>query len=142
MAKFVGKNIRVKVGTADLTTYVASVEVTETVDEIETTAFNQNARSRVAGLKDASVTISFHQDYDSGKVADTLGSVFGGTSNVIVLAGTTLNQGTATAAAPMFTIPVLCSQQTPVNGQVGDLTTFDVTWPAVGEISKSTAGTF
>jgi hypothetical protein len=37
---------------------------------------------------------------------------------------------------------VLCSQQTPVNGQVGDLTTFDVTWPAVGEITKSTAGTF
>ena len=142
MAKFVGKNIRVKVGTADLTTYVASVEVTETVDEIETTAFNQNARSRVAGLKDASVTISFHQDYDSGKVADTLGSVFGGTANVVVLAGTALAQGTATAAAPMFTIPVLCSQQTPVNGQVGDLTTFDVTWPAVGEITKSTSGTF
>jgi hypothetical protein len=29
-----------------------------------------------------------------------------------------------------------------VSGQVGDLTTFDVTWPAVGEISKSTSGTF
>ena len=27
-------------------------------------------------------------------------------------------------------------------GQVGDLTTFDVTWPAVGEISRSTSGTF
>jgi hypothetical protein len=37
---------------------------------------------------------------------------------------------------------VLVSQNTPVNGQVGDLTTFDVTFPAVGEISKSTAGTF
>jgi hypothetical protein len=60
----------------------------------------------------------------------------------VVLAGTTLNQGTATAAAPMFTIPVLCSQQTPVNGQVGDLTTFDITWPATGEITKSTSGTF
>jgi hypothetical protein len=61
---------------------------------------------------------------------------------VVILAGTSPTQGTATATSPLYTIPTLCSAQTPVNGQVGDLTTFDVTWPAVGEISKSTAGTF
>ena len=142
MAKFVGKNLRVKVGSTELTTNIASVEVTETVDEIETTAFGQAARSRVAGLKDASVTLSFHQDYGSSSVADTLASLFGGTSTVSILAGTSTTQGTAAATAPLYTVPVLCSQQTPVNGQVGDLTTFDVTWPAVGEITKSTTGTF
>jgi hypothetical protein len=142
MAKFIGKNLRVKVGGTELTTNIASVEVTETVDEIETTSFGQNARSRVSGLKDASVTISFHAGYDASEANTVLGTVFGGTANVVILAGTSLTQGTATAAAPLYTIPVLCSQQTPVNGQVGDLTTFDVTWPAVGEISRSTAGTF
>ena len=142
MAKFVGKNLRVKVGSTELTTNIASVDVTETVDEIETTAFGSAARSRIAGLKDASVTRSFHQDYGSARVADTLASVFGGTANVVILAGTSTTQGTAAATAPLYTIPVLCSQQTPVNGQVGDLTTFDVTWPAVGEITKSTTGTF
>lgn len=142
MAKFIGRNIRVKVGTQELTSNIASVEVTETVDEIETTAFGQAARSRIAGLKDASVTISFHQDYDANSVSTTLGSVFGGSANVVILAGTSTTQGTASSTAPLYTIPVLCSQQTPVNGQVGDLTTFDVTWPAVGEITKSTTGTF
>lgn len=142
MAKFIGKNLRVKVGSTELTSNIASVEVTETVDEIETTAFGQAARSRVAGLKDASVTLSFHQDYGSSSVADTLASLFGGTSTVSILAGTSTTQGTAAATAPLYTVPVLCSQQTPVNGQVGDLTTFDVTWPAVGEITKSTTGTF
>ena len=142
MAKFIGKNLRVKVGGTELTTNIASVEVTETVDEIETTAFGQAARSRIAGLKDASVTISFHQDYDANSVSATLGSVFGGTANVVILAGTSLTQGTATSTAPLFTIPVLCASQTPISGQVGDLTTFDVTWPAIGEVSKSTAGTF
>jgi uncharacterized iron-regulated membrane protein len=88
MAKFIGKNLRVKVGSTELTTDMASVEVTETVDEIETTAFGQNARSRIAGLKDASVTLSFHQNYASGKVADTLSGVFGGTTSVVILAGT------------------------------------------------------
>ena len=53
MAKFIGKNLRVKVGSTELTTNIASVEVTETVDEIETTAFGQSARTRIAGLKDA-----------------------------------------------------------------------------------------
>lgn len=142
MPKFIGKNLRVKVGATELTTNIASVEVTETVDEIETTAFGQNARGRIAGLKDASVTLSFHQDYDSSSVNATLNTNFGGTVNVVVLAGTSLTQGTASSTAPLYTIPVLCSQQTPVNGQVGDLTTFDVTWPAVGEITRSTTGTF
>ena len=142
MAKFVGKNLRVKVGSTELTTNIASVEVTETVDEIEVTALGQNARSRIAGLKDASVTLSFHQDYDASSVNATLNTIVGGTSSVTILAGTSLTQGTATSTAPLFTIPILCSQQTPVNGVVGDLTTFDVTWPATGEITKSTAGTF
>ena len=142
MGKFIGRNIRVKVGTQELTTNIASVEVTETVDEIETTAFGQNARSRIAGLKDASVTLSFHQDYDANNVNATLNTLFGGTTNVVILAGTSTSGSAAAATAPLYTIPVLCSQQTPVNGQVGDLTTFDVTWPAVGEITRATTGTF
>lgn len=142
MAKFIGKNLRVKVGSTELTDHIASVSVTESVDEIETTAFGSAARSRIAGLKDASVTISLHQDYDASSVNATLAGVFGGTTSVVILAAATASQGTASATAPMFTIPVLASQQTPVSGQVGDLVTFDVTWPAVGEITKSTTGTF
>lgn len=142
MAKIIGKFLRVKVGGVDLTDHIASVDVSETVDEIETTAFNQAARSRIAGLKDASITLSFHQDYEASSVNATLATIFGGTTSVVVLAGTALAQGTAAAASPMYTIPCLASQQTPVSGQVGDLVTFDVTWPAVGEISKSTSGTF
>ena len=142
MGKFIGKNIRVKVGSTELTDHIASVEVTETVDEIETTAFGQAARSRIAGLKDASVTISLHQDYDASSVNATLANVFGGTTTVTILAGTSTSQGTATATAPLFSIPCLASQQSPISGQVGDLSTFDITWPAVGEITKSTAGTF
>lgn len=142
MAKFIGKNLRVKVGSTELTDHIASVDVTETVDEIETTALGSAARSRIAGLKDASVTISFHQDYDASSVNATIASAFGGTTSVTILAAATASQGTASATAPLYTIPVLASQQTPVSGQIGDLTTFDVTWPAVGEITKSTTGTF
>ena len=142
MAKFIGRNLRVKVGGTELTTNIASVEVTETVDEIEVTAFGQAARSRIGGLKDASVTLSFHQDYDAASVSSTIAAAFGGTTSVVILAGTALSQGSATATAPLYTIPVLASQQTPVSGQVGDLVTFDVTWPATGEITKSTTGTF
>ena len=142
MSKFIGKNTRVKLGTADLTSNVASITINETVDEIEDTALGQASRSRIAGLKDASVTIDFHSDYGAGSVNDTVGSVFGGTASITVLAGATLGQGTASATAPLYTVTVLCSNQDVVNSQVGDISTFSVTWPAVGEVIKSTTGTF
>lgn len=142
MAKFIGKNTRVKVGTTDLTGNIAAVTINQTVDEIETTALGQAARSRIAGLEDASVTLDLHQDYAAGSVAEVLGSAFGGTVEIKVLAGTALSQGTASATAPLYTVTVLCSQQDLVNSQVGDISTFSVTWPAVGQVTKSTTGTF
>lgn len=142
MAKFIGKNTRVKVGGTDLTGNIASVTINQTVDEIETTALGQAARSRIGGLEDASVTIDLHQDYAAGSVAETIGSVFGGTVEIKVLAGTALSQGTASATAPLYTVTVLCSQQDLVNSQVGDISTFSVTWPAVSQVTKSTSGTF
>lgn len=142
MPKFIGRNTRVKVGGTDLTGSIASVTLNQTVDEIETTAFGEASRSRIAGLQDASVTIDFHQDYGNGSVADTVGSVFGGTAEIRILAGTVLAQSTASATAPLYTVTVLCSQQDLVNSQVGDISTFSVTWPAVGTVSKSTTGTF
>ena len=142
MAKFIGKNTRVKVNDVDLTANVASVTINESVDEIETTALGQAARSRIAGLQDASVTIDFHSDYGVGSVNDTVGSVFGGTAEIKILAGTVLAQGTAAATAPLYSVTVLCSSQDVVNSQVGDISTFSVTWPAVGVVTKSTVGTF
>jgi hypothetical protein len=142
MAKFVGKNTRVKVGDVDLTSSIASVTLNQTVNEIESTGFGSAAVQRIAGLQDASVTIDFHQDYASGSVAETVGSVFGGTAEVKILAGTALAQSTASATAPLYSVTVLCSQQDLVNSQVGDISTFSVTWPAVGTVSKSTSGTF
>lgn len=142
MAKFIGKNTRVKVGDVDLTSNVASVTLNQTVAEVESTGFNSAAVQRIAGLQDASVTIDFHSDYGAGSVNDTLGSVFGGTAEIKILAGTTLAQGTASATAPLYSVTVLCSTQDPVNSQVGDISTFSVTWPAVGTVTKSTTGTF
>lgn len=142
MAKFVGKNIRVKVGDVDLTSSIASVTLNQTVNEIESTGFGSAAVQRIAGLQDATVTLDFHQDYASGSVADTVGSVFGGTAEIKILAGTALAQSTASATAPLYSVTVLCSQQDLVNSQVGDISTFSVTWPAVGTVTKSTTGTF
>jgi len=142
MAKFVGKNTKVKVGGSDLTASIASVTLNQTVNEVESTGFGSAAIERIAGLQDASVTIDFHSDYASGGVNEVVGSVFGGTAAIKILAGTSLTQATASATAPMYEVTVLCSQQDLVNSQVGDISTFSVTWPAVGTVSKSTSGTF
>jgi hypothetical protein len=93
MAKFVGKNTRIKVGGTDLTASIASVTLNQTVNEVESTGFSSDSVQRIAGLQDASVTIDFHQDYASGSVAETVGSVLGGTAEIKILAGTALAQG-------------------------------------------------
>jgi hypothetical protein len=142
MAKFIGKNMRVKVGGVDLTDHVAAVTINESVDEIETTAFNQSNRSRIGGLADASVTLSMHSDYASTSVNETIGTILGGTTTVTVLMGTALSQGTAAAGAPLYTVTALASNFDTVTAQVGDLSTVDVTWPAVTAVTKSTSGTF
>lgn len=142
MAKFIGKNMRVKVGGVDLSDHIAAVTINRTVDEIEDTAFQQANRSRIAGLGDASVTLSLHSDYASSSVNATLGSVVGGTAEIKVLMGTSLTQSTAASGAPLYTVTVLASNFDPVSAQVGDLSTFDVTWPAVGAVTESTSGTF
>lgn len=141
MAKLIAKHVRVKVNGTDLSDHIASVDLSKTVDEIETTGFTSTARTRVAGLEDASITLSFHQDFASSSTFDTLETAFGAAGTVVILMGTASTQGSATSTTPLLTIPVLCSQ-TSVGGQIGDLMTVDVTWPANGSITKSTTGTF
>lgn len=141
MAKLIAKNLLVKVNGVNLTDHIASVDLSKSVDEIEVTSFGSSARSRIGGLEDASLTLSFHQDFASNSTFDTLESAFGSSGTVTILMGTSSSQGSATSTTPLLTIPVLCSQSS-VGGQIGDLMTVDVTWPANGSITKSTTGTF
>ena len=69
MAKFYAQDYKITVGTAVLSSSLASVTLDITADEVETTAFGSSYRTRIGGLKDASVSLDFMQDFGAGAVA-------------------------------------------------------------------------
>ena len=133
MSKLVMTNANVTLGGTDISAYVASVTLSISVNEVETTSFGVGAVQRVGGLQDNSVTLDMHQDYSAieGLVYPLIGST---TSLVIKPNGTAV--GTAN---PSYTMTPLVTEWTPVNGAVGELATVSITWPISGTVTKAVA---
>ena len=129
MARIVLTNVAVTFGTTDISSYVTSVTLGSTYDVVETTAFGNTARTRVAGLADNSVAMEFNQDYAAGALEAVIYPTLGTAVSITVrpVAGTT----------PIYTFSALVSEWTPLNGAVGELATASVTWPISGTITKS-----
>ena len=134
MARIVLTNASVVFGTTDLSDHIASITLNSTYDIVETTAFGNTAKTRVAGLADNSVTFEFHQDYATSAVEQTIYPLLGTAVSVVAkpVAGKT------TTVNPQYTFSTLVSEWTPLNGSVGELATASVTWPISGAITKAT----
>ena len=135
MARIVLTNASVVFGSTDLSDHIASITLNSTYDIVETTAFGNTAKTRVAGLADNSVTFEFHQDYATSSVEQTIYPLLGTAVSVVAkpVAGTT------TTVNPQYTFSALVSEWTPLNGSVGELATASVTWPISGAITKATS---
>jgi hypothetical protein len=137
MARIVLTDVGVVLGGVDLSDHIASVEISQNFDEVETTAFGDGGRTRVAGLEDSTLSLSFHQDFAASEVEQTIAPLVGGTA-----AFELSPFGTAIAAsgtAPRYSGTVLITEWTALNGTVGELSTADVTWPVVGKVTRGTA---
>ena len=129
MARIVLTNVAVTFGTTDISSYVTSVTLGSTYDVVETTAFGNTARTRVAGLADNSVALEFNQDYAAGALEAVIYPTLGTAVSITVrpVAG----------VSPAYSFSALVSEWTPLNGAVGELATASVTWPISGTITKS-----
>jgi predicted secreted protein len=135
MAKQVFTNAYVTVNGTDLSDHIASVTLDTSADEIETTAFGTAGwRSRVAGLKDGSIQLDWHQDFAASSVDAVLSSAFGSVGTVVVIPNGTV----ASSTNPRYTIPAVVSSYSPVAGSVGDLLTFSTTWAFAGALTRGT----
>jgi hypothetical protein len=135
MAKFYAQDYKITIGTAVISDDIASVTLDITSDEIETTAFGQTYRTRIGGLRDASVSLDFHQDFGAGSVDSLLFPLMGSTVAVKIAP----TSGTVTATNPEYRFTALVTQYQPFAGAVGDLATLSVTWPVSGEVTRATA---
>ena len=135
MAKFYAQDYKITIGTANLSEDIASVTLDITSDEVETTAFGSTYRTRIGGLKDASVSLDFHQDFGAGSVDALLFPLMGSTVAVKIAP----TSGTVTATNPEYRFTALVTQYQPFAGAVGDLATLSVTWPVSGAVERGTA---
>jgi hypothetical protein len=134
MSKIVLTNCVVKVDTVDLSDHVNQVTVTETVNEVETSAFGNSNVTRVGGLRDSSISLTFHQNFAAGEVYATLKDKVGSIGTVQVIPN-----GTAISATnPSISLEVLYTEMSHLDGSIGELSTASVTWPA-NSITKATA---
>jgi hypothetical protein len=141
MAKFVLTDVKTTINGVNFSDHLASVTIDLTADEVETTSFGGSGfRTRVGGLKDGSITLSFHNDFGtsgSDAVDATIWSLFNTAATVVV----TPSSSAVSASNPSYSGLFLVSQVNPVSGSVGDLATRDVTWPTAGTggITRATA---
>jgi hypothetical protein len=136
VAKFVATDVKVLINNINLSDHIAQVSLEQTSDEIETTSFGTEWRQRIGGgLKDASISIDFHQDFGSGSVDATLSPLFNTIATVVV----TPTSGSVSATNPSFTGTFSVVQYSPVASSVGDLATLSVSWPSAGTVTRGTA---
>lgn len=135
MAKFAATDYAITINGTSFATSLNSVELALTADDLETTAFGGEWRTRIAGLKSGSVTLNFMQDFGASSVDATLYPLFGSNATVVIKP-TSSAVGTTN---PAYTAVCLVTQYSPFASSVGDIATLSVTWPTSGTVTRATA---
>lgn len=132
MAKVVLKDASITVNGTDLSTRCDSVTIEDSAEEVDVTAFQGNGyREFAQGLKDATITASFFQDFASGSVHSVLNAVYqsGSTFDVVVKG----DDGSVGEDNPSFTMTARLFSYSPLAGGVGEASKIEATFRNAGD---------
>ena len=119
-------NATVMIGAVDLSDQCQSVTLTTGYDQLETTAMGDNGRKFTKGLQSVEVTLTMFNSYGTSEVEATLNDVVGDDAVTIVISP---SGPTESPTNPEYTITgAFLSNFTPINSNVGELSTVDVTF--------------
>ena len=136
MAEFIGgAGAAVTVNSVDLSDHITQASLEINYDDVDTTAFGDTTRTRIAGLGDASVSITFNQDYAASEVDATLNGIVG----TAVAFELTPEAGAVSATNPKYSGSCLVVSYQPISAEVGSLATLSVSWPVTGAITRATS---
>ena len=135
MAKLVLTNPQITVAGTDLSGWVTSVTLDTKYDIVETTAFGDTAKKRVAGLADNSISLEFQQDFASSSVEATIYPLLGTAATIAIKPVNT----TVSTTNPSYSVSAVVAEWQPLKGGIGQLATASVTWPVSGAITKATS---
>lgn len=130
-------NVWLRANGVDLSDHVQDIQVNDEADDVKTTAMGQYGTDRVQGIKDASVDVTFYQDFASAKVHATLQPLYAsGTSFTLEWAP---DGSTISATNPKGSATCILLSYPSLGGAVGDANTTKVTFPVKGTIAYATA---
>jgi len=138
MATFVLKNAYVFLNSVDLSDHVKQVELPLEMVAQDGTAMSATTKHSIPGLKDAKISITFLQDFATGKVDATIFPLYtAGTAFVLVIRP---DAGVIGTANPAFTMTVFCKTYNPVSGAVGSTADVKVDFEiSSGDVVRTTA---
>jgi len=137
VARFVATDYAISVNGQDYSSNIAAVTLDITADAVETTSFSSDYRNRIGGLKDASLTIDWHQDFGAAGIDSVLYPLIGANATVVIKP----TSASVSATNPSYTGVFLVESYQPYASSVGDLATFSTTWSLAGTagITRATA---
>jgi len=139
MPRLVLNNAYVLFASNDISEFVTQIELKTSVDTIDTTQIGAQSRTRQAGVFDNSVTFQFNQDYAD----NALERLVNGTSMANTTVGTAVAMqirpvnAAVSASNPKYTFNAVITEWQSVSGELGNLSTVQVSWPISGNITKS-----
>ena len=140
MAIYLDNQVGLKIATVDLSEYVTSITLTQTFDEVETTAMGAAAHQFSKGLEASTLQVDFLNDWAAAKVQATLQAAYGTSVTAIVIPV----KGTAVSAAnPTYTMSILINNLTPVGtGGPEDYARSSMTFTCTSAVAYATTGTW
>jgi hypothetical protein len=140
MAIYLDNNVGLKIATVDLSSYVTSITLTQTFDEVETTSMGAGSHTFAKGLESSTLTVDFLNDWDAAKVQATLQAAYGTSVTAVVIPV----KGTAVSATnPLYTVSILVNNLTPVGtGGPEDYARSSMTFTCTSTVAYATTGTF
>ena len=135
MSTFMLSNASVTINSVDLSSYVTSITLSQSADNLEDTAMGDTSRSYIGGLKSGTVDIEFNADFAASKTEATIFPLVG-TSTAVVVKPVAAS---VSATNPSYSFNAICTEWDTLNGSVGEIATHSISWPITGAITKATS---
>ena len=143
MAIYLDNNVGLKIATVDLSSYVTSITLTQTFDEVETTSMGAAAHTFAKGLESSTLTVDFLNDWAAAQVQATLQAAYGTSVTALIVPVKGTPTTTISATNPLFTVSILVNNLTPVGtGGPEDYARSSMTFTCTSIVAYATTGTF
>jgi len=143
VAIYLDNNVGLKIATVDLSEYVTSITLTQTFDEVETTAMGATSHQFAKGLEASTLTVDFLNDWAASKVQATLQAAYGTSVTALIVPVRAASATVISASNPLYTVSILVNNLTPVGtGGPEDFARSSMTFTCTSAVAYSTSTPF